>query len=253
MTWNINDPQCGEADNLQVAMRMCSVYALASSSDGLIRYVGQTVDLLENRRKTHIRHARKYANRHLSCWIRKVIADGHEVCITLLEPHAPWNTSEIAWIAKLRGQGCDLVNATAGGEGALGVAWSEDRKRQMSEKIAGRKKSPEHCAALSRARTGKPLGDGVAEKVAASLKGRTPKNLIAVQAANRGMKLSAEVRGRISASLKGRCVTDIDVLRQNIKKATAARGSNSPETIAKMSNSAKAAWKARREAQNVAR
>jgi hypothetical protein len=89
--------------------------------------------------------------------------------------------------------------------------------------------------------------------VAASLKGRTPKNLIAVQAANRGMKLSAEVRGRISASLKGRCVTDIDVLRQNIKKATAARGSNSPETIAKMSNSAKAAWKARREAQNVAR
>lgn len=64
------------------------MYALLSSSDGAVRYVGQTVSQLHTRLATHIRHSRRYPHRHLSCWIKKAIADGHAIQITALEEAA---------------------------------------------------------------------------------------------------------------------------------------------------------------------
>lgn len=144
------------------------------------------------------------------------MADGHEIVVVTLEVNAPWNEAEIKWIAHLRGCGADLVNATSGGDGALGVKWTDERRRNLSNAMKGKEKSAAHREALAKARKGVPLPKGVAEKVSLALKGRTPKNLLDIQAGNKGMVRPQELRDRISASLKGRQVTSRDQLLKNL-------------------------------------
>lgn len=200
-------------------MTDCTVYGLRSSQDGRIRYVGQTVMSLEKRLKNHLSHSRKYRHRHLSNWINSVIRSGYSVEIIVLRENATWNVSEIEVIAQLRADGSDLVNATCGGEGALGVHWTEDRRKKMSETMTGKKKSAEHVSNLSKAMRGRTIPPSVAEKISASLKGRVPKNLGQIQAGNKGITRPTELRKRISNSLKGRQVTSTEKLMANLEKA----------------------------------
>lgn len=100
--------------------RTCTVYALYAKSDGLTRYVGQTVVVVERRRRQHVTRSGSTSRpTHRDYWIRSVIARGDEVCVRILQCDAAWNESERYWIAKLKADGASLVNHTAGGEGML--------------------------------------------------------------------------------------------------------------------------------------
>ncbi len=182
--------------------RKCVVYGLSSSSDGRLRYVGQTVTDIGDRLKNHIRHARKYPHRHLSCWIKSVIASGHEVVADVLVDDAVWNETEISVIAKMLANGAKLVNATSGGDGALGVAWTDERRKNLSLAMTGKKKSPEHVEKMAATKRGVSLSDETKQKISAALKGKTPKNLADVQRGNKGLPRPQELRDRIRATLK---------------------------------------------------
>lgn len=215
-------------------MRSVIVYGLRSSADRRIRYIGQTVATLRGRLGSHLRCARTYPRRRLSYWIAKVLRDGHQVEIVALDTAAVWNVTERAMIASFLFSGHDLVNATDGGEGNLGRVWSDAERAAMSERMKGKKKSPEHIAKMSAQRLGKKLLPEVGAKVSAALKGRVPKNLAALHAANRGSVRSPELRERISAALKGRQVTASAKLRAHLQIARTLRGGNSPETRKKI-------------------
>ena len=180
----------------------CVVYGLSSSSDARIRYVGQTITDVYDRLKNHIRHARKYPHRHLSCWIKSVISSGHSIVVEVLVSDAKWNETEISVIAEMRASGANLVNATSGGDGALGVAWTDERRKNLSLAMTGKKKSPEHIANVSAAKRGMRLSDETKKKISAALKGRAPKNLADVQRGNKGLPRPQELRDRIRATLK---------------------------------------------------
>lgn len=123
------------------ATRVTAIYALVEWDDESPRYVGKTVQYLHERHKAHIRDAKRGGRRPVHYWLRKRIAEGR-VAIKLLEyvdPRSDWAQRERYWIAKLRSEGCNLLNLTDGGEG-----------------LAGHQFTPEHRAKIAKAlRTGK--------------------------------------------------------------------------------------------------
>lgn len=199
--------------------RPVTIYGLKSSADGVIRYVGQTVTALEERLKNHLRHARKYKHRRVSCWINSVVAAGSSLEVIVLESNATWNDAERRHIANLRAKGHNLANGTDGGDGALGAPKSAEARAKISAALKGRKKSPEHVASMAAAMRGKSPSATTRAKIAGSMKGRLPANLTTIQAGNRGLTRSPELRARISATLAGRQVTSTEKLLQNLEAA----------------------------------
>ena len=79
--------------------------------------------------------------------------------------------------------------AKVGNKNRLGIGFSEESKRKISESLRGQRASPETCAKLSAARKGVPHSTEWAAKIGAAHKGKT---------------IPQEMRDRISATLKQR-------------------------------------------------
>jgi hypothetical protein len=85
------------------------VYCLFSTADGVPRYVGQTEETAQKRRRHHIARALDLEQGALPGWIRQVFASGHDVGMhVLLTALAPCDLDmfEDYWI----GQFTDLLN-----------------------------------------------------------------------------------------------------------------------------------------------
>lgn len=164
------------------------IYAL-SSSDGAVRYVGVTKQSMRRRLSAHIYRARRGENTHKDRWIRALLAINELPIATTLEAgEGMWQAAERRWITQLRAQGCDLTNATLGGEGCEGYKHPEHVKRAQSMRRKGTTLSPEHKQAIGTAFRGKSLSEEHREK----LKGR---------------KVSDGTRALMSAVQKGRSVS----------------------------------------------
>lgn len=163
--------------------RVVTVYYLASSEDGRIRYVGQTVQDPKKRIDAHRRIPKQYAANPIYRWIRKLLDNGYELKWGILENNAIWAESEKRWIRILREQECDLLNLTDGGDGTRGVVWSAKSKAKASSSSKGRAKSSTHRLALSKAHMGLKKSRASIEKQRAKMKGRTPQNFAAFMAA----------------------------------------------------------------------
>lgn len=152
-----------------VKMQNCSIYGLVSSEDNIVRYIGQTMRPLEKRLNEH-KSCKKSC---ISCyrWIRKVIANGYEVRIELLEENCHWNDAERKWIAEYRKNFPGvLLNWSDGGCGYSGLR-SEEVKMNMrkpkseSHKAAMRKpKSEQAKQKMSLAQVGNNKSKGEANK-----------------------------------------------------------------------------------------
>lgn len=112
--------------------RICTVYGLASTEDRAIRYVGQTLQKPERRRANHLKLARQGASGPRHSWIRKVLADGFDIVVVVLEASAVWDVSERRWIAEMRQAGADLVNVSDGGGQYFGYSLTPERKGALS-------------------------------------------------------------------------------------------------------------------------
>ncbi len=114
---------------------MCvTIYALVDPRDNAIRYVGKTRQKLSSRLSGHLACA-KYRRNHRERWIFSLLDNGLKPCIVALDSveDSEADQSEIWWIAKMRDAGCDLTNATAGGDGGRLSQESEDKRLANSQ------------------------------------------------------------------------------------------------------------------------
>jgi len=179
-------------------MKPVTIYALCSSRDHRVRYVGQTHQLLSNRIWYHQNRSVR-AKTHLGRWMSSVKAKGHSIEVVVLQENAERNSAEIEWIAMLSDFGADLVNGTPGGDG-FGNDRTQSHKDAIARALKGRQKSPEHCANLAAANRGKKLPPERAAQLAEARKksGRRPRKPKA--------PMPEDVRRKISVANKGRVV-----------------------------------------------
>ena len=146
-----------------------SIYALIDPRNDSIRYVGMTTITIEIRLDRHIR-CRNRNNNHKNKWIRKLISMGMTPSVVLIEivGHSMWQKREMYWIDYCRKMGCNLVNATAGGDGFIelddeakqrgyrnsaksrtGIPKSKETIEKMRQRAIERWKNPEYREKIS--------------------------------------------------------------------------------------------------------
>lgn len=124
-----------------------TIYAL-SDCQGARRYVGQTRTPVHYRVNRHVADARRgRAGLRVTEWIRSI---DYQVVSEVLEvvQESDLDERERYWIARLKAEGCRLVNSTDGGNGHTPMSIAK-----LSEALKGRPKSAEHRAAMSAARS----------------------------------------------------------------------------------------------------
>lgn len=183
------------------------VYLLTNTASSK-RYVGKTINTLEERWVGHVRSAfrddtdmyicRAIAKHGPDAFTREVLEECSDDDLLGRERH---------WIAKL---GTHVskggYNLTLGGEGLHGYVFSEESKELMRQKALGRKHNNE-----------------TRQKMSDSAKARGT-NFVALEAmrkANTGATRSDETKQRISAAQKGRSVSQ--ETRDKISKAGLGR------------------------------
>lgn len=121
--------------------RTATIYVLADSRVThpvmRIRYVGRTVRSLAIRLRDHWTTANADEQTHRARWMRAVRNGGGHVVIEEIArvPFMFIDAAEIDFIARLRREGADLTNTTAGGRGLLDP--SEDTRAKMSSRARG--------------------------------------------------------------------------------------------------------------------
>lgn len=182
-----------------------TVYGLASSEDGKIRYVGQTTNSLSTRLRAH---KTERPNTYKARWIRSVHRNGFSVVCFVIDRDAEWNETEIRLIAWYRKNGARLTNATSGGEGILNPSaevrakisaanprtpLTPERKAKMIAGLRARKFSDEH----------KAINAEVCRK-----RNATPEQREAIRRYRTGLKVSAETLKKMAAVSTGRVKSD---------------------------------------------
>lgn len=216
---------------------MACVYVLhLASSCTDPRYVGVThYEDATKRLKQHIHAAKKDKRMYpVYFWMRKHMALGEEIAITVLEQHLS-NEEALAreqfYILKYKAEGHKLLNATDGGRGLLNP--SEETRAKISKVHKGRPKSEEqrkimayharnHSPAarkkMSDANKGKIVSEETRKKLSEARKGKPPHPNTS----------SPEARAKISNALKGRVFSEEH--RSKLKEAQKNRPPVSQET-----------------------
>jgi hypothetical protein len=149
-----------------------TVYGLASSADGKIRYVGQTAGDLSVRHKGHLVSAKRFPQRHRSKWIKSVLADGELVTVFVIESDAVENEAEIRWISWYKRHGAQLVNGTDGGEGTCGHDVSKGAREKLRVANLGKKQSEETKQKRAEKHRGATRPSGTGAKISAAKLGK---------------------------------------------------------------------------------
>lgn len=201
------------------------VYAIRCRANGKV-YIGSTTLSFVQRWNSHrsqLDHGR-HANRYLQAAWDRHGADAFEfMAVEVCDP-GMCIQREQSWIDRL--QAADRIfgyNIRTRAENNLGLKYSEESRRRLSEAVKGRKASVETRAKLSAiakargippevsalahaARRGKPISDEQKAKQSASLTGRKhdPVRVAKVAAALRGYRHGPDVCARMSAGQKGK-------------------------------------------------
>lgn len=207
-------------------METCRVYALSSSEDGEIRYIGQTKLTISRRVSGHISNSLREKT-HKARWIQSVITAGHTIESTILVEDAEWCVDEMRLIQVHRVNGTRLTNATDGGEGminpsaetrekisvsllgnshALGHRHSQETRLSIAGSHTGMKRSTEQRAKMSVAQKGKTVSPETREKIRNSAMGNTNA---------KGCVRTELQRANMSAAQTGKTVTTLTKSRMS--------------------------------------
>lgn len=230
------------------------IYALVDPVTNLVRYVGKTV----NPSRRFGVHICDKGECHRARWIAKLRADGlvprFEILETFDDPSGDhWQAREIYWIGWMRDEGYKLTNIKDGGAGGvipkcstrqrLLASFTPERRAKIAERNAARiwteeslvkkrniKFSDETRAKMRAAFTPERLAKMAL--LGRSMK-RSPESIAKMAAKIRGTKWSPERRAKIAATW-----TPEKRISTGLQQAQAGR-KNTPETIAKMRESAR--------------
>jgi len=148
---------------------MITIYALIDPFTHEIRYIGKSIRPSQRLRE----HCIDKSNTHRARWIRKVIEDGKEPGIVILETmtdSACWQGAEIGWIAYGRELGWPLTNSTTGGDGVVNLC--EESKERIRKAWIGRKHSPVSITRIGNASRGRVKTDAMKQVMRDKMKGR---------------------------------------------------------------------------------
>lgn len=129
-----------------------SIYELRDGVTGAVRYIGMTGAALEGRLRSHINTARTGKKLcHKDNWIRSQLLSGTKPTIHEIErgQGPSWAERERFWIADYKARGFDLTNSSLGGDSAPKGEFSPEHRAAMSKAKKGIKFTPEHCARIS--------------------------------------------------------------------------------------------------------
>lgn len=116
------------------------IYALRDPRTDEVRYVGKST-IGMRRPNQHSKEWSLVSNTHKNNWIKSLQLINLNPVIDVLEVHETPDTleeSEIFHISYLRAIGCNLTNATEGGEGTMGRSCSELTKSLIQQKALAR-------------------------------------------------------------------------------------------------------------------
>lgn len=125
----------------RTADRPTIIYSICDPSTGDVRYVGKTSLSLEKRKKRHSLNAAAGIRRHLYNWWRS-LADGLSPTFFELEivpPGGDWVEAEQRWIAFYRAAGAVLANQCDGGQGTVGIKFTDEHREKIRQAHIGRK------------------------------------------------------------------------------------------------------------------
>lgn len=123
-------------------MKKYKLYTLSNPITNEIRYVGKTIQTLENRLKKHLRAKDKS---HRVNWIKSLKNKGLEPRIELIcetHNHNICNELEKYYIKKYKNEGYSLVNMTEGGDGSIGFTHTNESKIKISKITKNRMSDP---------------------------------------------------------------------------------------------------------------
>lgn len=114
---------------------LIKIYALFDMNDGRVRYVGKTVQSIEQRVRGH----RNSNSAHLPVvrWAKKTKTNIGYAVLQELGPAESWQSAERYWIAFYRSIYPDLLNTGSGGEGWTAGSFSAAHREAIS---AGKKR-----------------------------------------------------------------------------------------------------------------
>lgn len=124
-------------------MKTTKIYVLRDPQTNEVRYVGKTVQPINDRLNAHIRRSVERKT-HRDCWIFGLNQIGLKPVIEVIEivDGDEWAAREIFWIASFKAGGASITNQTIGGEGidseSLSATWTEERRKRQSEITAAR-------------------------------------------------------------------------------------------------------------------
>lgn len=143
------------------------IYLLSDPDTLEPRYVGKSIRPAQRLQN----HMNERSNCHRSHWLQSLKRQGKMPILSIIEEirgEWPWQESERFWISRLRSQGANLVNNTAGGDGVCGLP--PETRAKMRLTWLGRKHKPESLLKLSAVRKGKRHSPETREKRSISLK-----------------------------------------------------------------------------------
>jgi predicted GIY-YIG superfamily endonuclease/DNA-binding CsgD family transcriptional regulator len=113
------------------------VYALSSSEDDIIRYIGITNNL-KRRLNKHL-HSFKHKTTKVSSWIKNVINNNFTLKMSIIDEVNDYNLlnqKEIEYIKIFKSCGANLKNLTLGGKSTIGYKHTVESKIKISKNNA---------------------------------------------------------------------------------------------------------------------
>lgn len=222
-----------------------SAYKITNLANGR-GYIGITTGTIRSRFRGHLRDAECCRrNMVLHCAIRKHGPDSFKIDLLAEAASLPeLLVLERGLIAEHGTMAPSGYNTAAGGDGPFGYKHTEEWKRQNSERMRGRIRSPETRAKLSAALTGRKFTPEHCANLAAALKA-SPKT----KGVWLGRKHSPEAIEKLRCVARARCTPEWRKAHSArlMGKPSPKRGTTlAPETKAKISASLRAYQESRR-------
>lgn len=120
---------------------MGTIYGLVDPFTKHLRYIGQTIQPLQNRIRYHKYIAKsKRSRNYLYNWLNTLVDRDTFAEVLIIEENCEdLNFWEVFYIQYFRGLGCPLTNLSPGGNARGGFKHTEEHKKRMSKMFKGRK------------------------------------------------------------------------------------------------------------------
>lgn len=125
---------------VSLGMKKTFIYALKDPVTGLIRYIGKS-DAPKKRLCRHLNGAKTGEKCHRSDWLRYLQSKNQKPLIEIVDevPESEWQSWEVAYIQFFKDSGCDLTNATPGGE--AGPVMLGEKNHNFGKKMTPEKRA----------------------------------------------------------------------------------------------------------------